>query len=111
MPFTTVVEALQPRRTPGQNPLFQVAFILEPPAPATGSGWTLSQLDVDIGASKFDLTLELGGLPRNLSIVDVDSDPELQRRYGLRVPVLECGTALAGEGRFDVERFRELYPL
>lgn len=66
VPFTTVVEALQPRRTPGQNPLFQVAFILEPPAPATGSGWTLSQLDVDIGASKFDLTLELDERPSGI---------------------------------------------
>lgn len=65
-PFTTVVEALQPRRTPGQNPLFQAAFILEPPVPATGSGWTLSQLDVDIGASKFDLTLELDERPSGI---------------------------------------------
>lgn len=26
-----------------------------------------------------------------LEIVDVDSDPELERRYGEKVPVLACG--------------------
>ncbi|WP_437978877.1 amino acid adenylation domain-containing protein [Sorangium sp. So ce295] len=59
VPFASVVEALQSKRVPGQNPLFQVAFILEPPVPAIDPGWTLGQLDVDTGASKFDLTLEL----------------------------------------------------
>ncbi|MGK4005258.1 amino acid adenylation domain-containing protein [Sorangium sp. So ce1036] len=59
VPFAAVVQALQPKRIPGQNPLFQVAFVLEPPVPALDPGWTLSQLDVDTGASKLDLTLEL----------------------------------------------------
>ncbi|WP_438036960.1 amino acid adenylation domain-containing protein [Sorangium sp. So ce204] len=59
VPFASVVQALQPKRVPGQNPLFQVAFVLEPPVPALDPGWTLSQLDVDTGASKFDLMLEL----------------------------------------------------
>ncbi|WP_437669410.1 amino acid adenylation domain-containing protein [Sorangium sp. So ce131] len=59
VPFATLVQALQPKRVPGQNPLFQVAFVLEPPVPAIDPGWSLSQLDVDTGASKFDLMLEL----------------------------------------------------
>lgn len=59
VPFASVVQAVQAKRVPGQNPLFQVAFVLEPPAPALDPGWTLSQLDVDTGTSKFDLTLEL----------------------------------------------------
>ncbi|XXY19116.1 amino acid adenylation domain-containing protein [Sorangium sp. So ce216] len=59
VPFASVVQALQPKRVPGQNPLFQVAFVLEPPVPAIDPGWTLGQLDVDTGASKFDLMLEL----------------------------------------------------
>ncbi|WP_218920282.1 non-ribosomal peptide synthetase [Chondromyces crocatus] len=66
MPFEMLVEALQPRRVAGQNPLFQVAFILEPPTPALESGWTLSQLDVDTGAAKFDLTLELDQRPEGI---------------------------------------------
>ena len=66
LPFATLVEALQPKRVPGQNPLFQVAFVLEPPAPTLESGWSLSQLDVDTGSSKLDLTLELDERPEGI---------------------------------------------
>ena len=66
LPFASLVEALQPKRVPGQNPLFQVAFILEPPVPALDPGWSLSQLDVDTGASKFDLTVELDERPEGI---------------------------------------------
>ncbi|WP_052376143.1 non-ribosomal peptide synthetase [Chondromyces apiculatus] len=59
VPFSRLVEVLQPARVPGRNPLFQAAFVLEPPAPSSDDGWSMSQLDVDTGASKFDLTLEL----------------------------------------------------
>ena len=58
-----------------------------------------------------ELSIELGGQTAGLSIQDVDADAGLAERYGLRVPVLECGGEIAGEGRFDRDRFRELYPL
>ena len=58
-----------------------------------------------------ELTIELDGETGDLSILDVDNDSELAVRYGLRVPVLECAGQVAGEGRFDRDRFRELYPL
>ncbi len=58
-----------------------------------------------------ELSLELGGNLDDLELVDVDSDPELAVRYGLRVPVLEWRGQIAGEGRFDRGRFRRRYPV
>lgn len=34
-------------------------------------------------------------------LIDVDSEPDLVARYGLRVPVLEIDGEAAAEGRFD----------
>ena len=56
-----------------------------------------------------ELSIEVGGSIAGLRIVDVDSDPGLAQRYGLRVPVLECRGEVAGEGRFDRSRFRRCY--
>jgi hypothetical protein len=57
-----------------------------------------------------DLGIELAGAAEPL-IVDVDNDPGLAARYGLRVPVLEIDGVTAGEGSFDRDRFRALFPL
>jgi hypothetical protein len=58
-----------------------------------------------------ELSLELGGVVEGLRIVDVDTDPALAARFGLRLPVLEVGSRVAGEGFFDRDRFRGLYPV
>jgi hypothetical protein len=58
-----------------------------------------------------ELGLELDGGTEGIRIVDVDGDAGLAARYGLRVPVLEYGGVVVGEGRFDRARFRALYPL
>jgi thioesterase domain-containing protein/acyl carrier protein len=75
IPFDHVVRALTPRRASSRNPLFQVALIHAPglsmaygsrsSTGAPDAGWTLSQLDIDLGTSKFDLS------------VDIDDGPEL----------------------------------
>jgi glutaredoxin len=36
-----------------------------------------------------------------VELVDVDTHPDLQRRYGTRVPVLTADGAVVLEGRFD----------
>jgi amino acid adenylation domain-containing protein len=59
VPFEKLVEALQPKRNLGQNPLFQVAFVLQPPMSGVDSMLNRSQLDIDTETAKFDLTLEL----------------------------------------------------
>jgi glutaredoxin len=45
------------------------------------------------------LRQEQAASPFRLELVDIDRDPELARRYGVRVPVL----ALDGEDLFDYE--------
>jgi Glutaredoxin-like domain (DUF836) len=55
-----------------------------------------------------ELSLELGPAAlEQLAIVDVDSDPELASRYGLRVPVLAFGPGVLCEGVLDTGRLRE----
>ncbi|WP_437592077.1 amino acid adenylation domain-containing protein [Sorangium sp. So ce1000] len=66
VPFDRLVEELQPSRAPGQNPLFQVAFVLEPLMPTLATGWSVSQLEVDTLTAKFELTLELDERPEGL---------------------------------------------
>ncbi|MCO5183624.1 MAG: amino acid adenylation domain-containing protein [Anaerolineae bacterium] len=59
LPFERLVEALQPERDPSYNPLFQVMAV-QLTAPTTDvafPGLELEPLELDFGASKFDLTL------------------------------------------------------
>jgi surfactin family lipopeptide synthetase A len=60
LPFEHLVKELKVRRNPGRNPLFQAMFSLDPPLPEIDPAWRLTQMDVDTGASKYDLYLELG---------------------------------------------------
>jgi thioredoxin reductase (NADPH) len=48
-----------------------------------------------------ELSLELGPAFEQVRIVDVDTDPELALRYGLRVPVFEVDGRLVCEGVLD----------
>ncbi|HEY4764399.1 MAG TPA: amino acid adenylation domain-containing protein [Candidatus Sulfotelmatobacter sp.] len=59
VPFEHLVRELKVDRVPGRNPLFQALFSLEPPMPEVDPAWRLTQMDVDTGASKYDLSLEL----------------------------------------------------
>lgn len=65
-PFEYLVKELQPERDLSVNPLFQVLLTLEPPLTIVPSGWTLTQMDVTVGTSKFDLSLELDDRPEGL---------------------------------------------
>ncbi len=44
------------------------------------------------------------GRPYTLEFRDVDDDPAATARWGLRIPVLLCGSRLVCEGHLDVER-------
>ncbi|MFS8065776.1 MAG: amino acid adenylation domain-containing protein, partial [Byssovorax sp.] len=66
MPFEELVRELSPERRLGQNPLFQVMFLLDPPMPVLDSGWTMTRMDIDNGTSRCDLSLELDERPEGL---------------------------------------------
>jgi amino acid adenylation domain-containing protein len=66
MPFDRVVREVKPKRDASRHPLFQVLFSIEPPAPQFFDGWNLTQMDVTVGAAKFDLYLELDEAPEGL---------------------------------------------
>ena len=52
------------------------------------------------------LSLDLGPGHDALTVRDVDTDPELALRYGLRVPVLESDGTLLWEGVYDSQQVR-----
>jgi amino acid adenylation domain-containing protein len=67
LPFEHLVRELQPQRDLSRNPLFQVLLTLEPPVPPTAPGWDLvTQMGIDNGTSKFDLSVELEDRPEGL---------------------------------------------
>ena len=53
------MQAIKPKRDLNRHPLFQTMFSMQPPLPSIGQGWDVTQMDVGVGASKFDLYLEL----------------------------------------------------
>jgi amino acid adenylation domain-containing protein len=59
VPLTQLISELRIRRDSSRTPLFQSMFTLEPPIPPLDSGWQLTQMDIDTGATKYDLYLEL----------------------------------------------------
>ncbi|MDE3155807.1 MAG: amino acid adenylation domain-containing protein [Acidobacteriota bacterium] len=67
-PFERIVERVQPERTPGRHPIFQVALTLQntPPARWEIPGVALDVLPPEVHGAKFDLTVALdeqdGGL-------------------------------------------------
>ncbi len=89
LPFEKVVEAVQPKRDPSYNPLFQVNFraqATERPGPAL-AGLQAEPLPVDIGFSRFDLALELvlgadslhGYLEYDRDLFDLDTISALEQ--------------------------------
>jgi hypothetical protein len=44
----------------------------------------------------------------HLRVIDVDSDPELQRRYGLKIPVLLLDSVPVCSHRLDAEELQRL---
>ncbi len=59
VPFELVVKELHTERDLSRNPLVQVAFTLVPPVESPSPGWSAGQWDVETGAAKFDLYLEM----------------------------------------------------
>ncbi|GHO57926.1 non-ribosomal peptide synthetase/type I polyketide synthase [Ktedonobacter robiniae] len=69
IPFEQLVETLQPERDLSRSPIFQVMFMLQNvPLPTTeGADLRLSALDIDNGATQFDLTLIVNETDKQLT--------------------------------------------
>lgn len=59
VPYERLVKELLPKRDLTRNPLFQAFFSIQPPLAALDSGWSVSQMEVDTGITKYDLYLEM----------------------------------------------------
>ena len=59
MPFDRLVGELQSERDLSRNPLFQVLFSLTPSTSLAQQGWDVADFEVDSGAAKVDLQLQL----------------------------------------------------
>ncbi|MFY9978849.1 MAG: amino acid adenylation domain-containing protein, partial [Candidatus Sulfotelmatobacter sp.] len=66
VPWGQLIQQLAPHWDRSRNPLFQVMFSLEPPMPEVDPAWRLTQMDVDTGATKYDLYLELDERPEGI---------------------------------------------
>jgi amino acid adenylation domain-containing protein len=99
VPFERLVEEFEPRPSADRNPLFSVLFSLEPPMAPIPLGWDLTQIDVQTGTSKFDLSLELDERPAgfvgrfiyNTDLFDRESVVLLARRWqALLARAVDC---------------------
>jgi aspartate racemase len=59
VPLDRLVAELQPERDPKRNPLFQILFSLEPPLAQVSPEWDLTCIEVETGATKFELCMVL----------------------------------------------------
>ena len=95
VPFQHVVHELIRDRDLGRSPLFQVTFSVEPPMPAIGPAWDVSEMDAGAAASKFDLSIELD-----------DREEAIRGRAIYAVDLFDAPTIadLLGEWRVALER-------
>jgi amino acid adenylation domain-containing protein len=67
VPFDRLIRALDIKRGSGTHPLFNTLFSIEPPVDPFPHGWDLTQMDVVVGAAKYDLYLELDERPEGFA--------------------------------------------
>ncbi len=101
VPFDRVLEEVRPGRDAGRHPVFQAVLALEPPLPPLPPGWDLTQMDVEIGATKFDLYVELDEradtiIGRFMYRTDLFDRPTIERMVGHYRRLLEAAAADPG---------------
>ncbi|MBF6229605.1 amino acid adenylation domain-containing protein, partial [Nocardia abscessus] len=110
LPFERLVEVLDPVRSAARHPLFQVMLVLQNLAPATLElpGLTVSGIDPQVSAAKFDLQITLAEQPgaQGISVVvgyatDLFDEPTV-RNFASRfrrvlAAVTADATALVGD--------------
>jgi len=94
VPFDRLIRALNIKRGSGTHPLFNILFSIEPPVDPFPPGWDLTQMDVVVGAAKYDIYLELDERPdgfagRFLYSTELFDPPTIRRMIGHWRRVLE----------------------
>ena len=109
VPFDRIVQEVAPRRDSSHHPVFQVFFSIEPPVAPFAEGWDLTQMDVTVGSSKFDLYLELDERPDHMAArfmysTDLFDPPTIKRMAGHWTTLLEavCLTPGCPIGRLPI---------
>jgi len=87
VPFDHLIRALNIKRGSGTHPLFNILFSIEPPVDPFPAGWDLTQMDVVVGAAKYDVYLELDERPdgfagRFLYSTELFDPPTIRRMIG-----------------------------
>jgi surfactin family lipopeptide synthetase A len=59
VPFQLLVNRFSPQRSSNKHPFFQILFAFQPPLAPLKPEWKFTQMDCDLGVTKFDLHLEL----------------------------------------------------
>ncbi len=67
VPFDDIVRELAPRPDAGRHPLFQILFSIRAPFGAFPQDWDLTDMEVDSGASGFDLFVEFAEHPKGMA--------------------------------------------
>lgn len=119
LPFEKLVEELQPKRDPSTPPIFQVVFNYQsaPFAEVDVEGLTLRRFEIDVGRSKYDLTLYMGkvggrlegGIEYAASLFDADTIDGFLDGFGqiLEKVAVEPGARLSGLSALLSDHSRE----
>jgi natural product biosynthesis luciferase-like monooxygenase protein len=101
VPFELLVERLQPERSLGRSPLFQVLFTLEnaPTASLKLGALTLGQVEVESVSAKFDLTLTMveldgqliGALEYNTDLFEAETVTRMLRHFEVMLEAISTG--------------------
>jgi surfactin family lipopeptide synthetase A len=102
VPFELVVKELHTERDLSRNPLVQVAFTLVPQVASPNASWSAGQWDVETGAAKFDLYLEMedeadGLTARFMYRTDLFRPQTIERLQGNFTTLLEGIAANPGQ--------------
>ena len=80
IPFSLIVDTLQPDRVPGRNPLFQISLTLQP-APAHGElslGTLVAEpVDTTTGEARFDIAIDIAETPDGHLAISAEYSTEL----------------------------------
>ncbi len=113
VPFGLIVDALQPERVPGRQPLFQIGLSLFPPGASLGgpdlNGITAEPMPLDFATSHNDMTIGVTHAPDGTLDVSVEYSTELfdadriERLLDHFTAALAGGLAAPGQPASDIE--------